>query len=85
MRKLGAERICFKTGPFDPKDLIRIIKYCLSLIKNERMKQIVNMWLYQLKQKQIASLLDVTIGYVGGTLNRGKEIFRKCVMENYQI
>lgn len=26
LRKLGAERICFKTGPFDPKDLIRIIK-----------------------------------------------------------
>ncbi|WMJ76488.1 MULTISPECIES: glutamate synthase-related protein [unclassified Sedimentibacter] len=26
LRKLGAERICFKTGPFDPKDLVRIIK-----------------------------------------------------------
>ncbi len=26
LRKLGAERICFKTGPFDPKDLIRILK-----------------------------------------------------------
>ncbi|MFA9424021.1 MAG: glutamate synthase-related protein [Sedimentibacter sp.] len=26
LRKLGAEHICFKTGPFDPKDLIRIIK-----------------------------------------------------------
>ena len=23
---MGAERICFKTGPFDPKDLIRILK-----------------------------------------------------------
>ncbi len=26
LRNLGAEHICFKTGPFDPKDLIRIIK-----------------------------------------------------------
>ena len=26
LRELGAEHICFKTGPFDPKDLIRIIK-----------------------------------------------------------
>ncbi|MFA6782993.1 MAG: glutamate synthase-related protein, partial [Sedimentibacter sp.] len=26
LRELGAERICFKTGPFDPKDLIRILK-----------------------------------------------------------
>lgn len=26
LRQLGAEHICFKTGPFDPKDLIRIIK-----------------------------------------------------------
>lgn len=26
LRNLGAEHICFKTGPFDPKDLIRILK-----------------------------------------------------------
>ena len=26
LRELGAERICFKTGPFDPKDTIRILK-----------------------------------------------------------
>lgn len=26
LRKLGAEHICFKTGPFDPRDLIRILK-----------------------------------------------------------
>jgi len=26
LRKLGAEHVCFKTGPFDPKDLIRILK-----------------------------------------------------------
>ena len=26
LRNLGAERICFKTGPFDPKDMIRILK-----------------------------------------------------------
>ena len=26
LRDLGAEHICFKTGPYDPKDLIRIIK-----------------------------------------------------------
>ncbi len=26
LRELGAERICFKTGPFDPKDSIRILK-----------------------------------------------------------
>lgn len=26
LRHLGAEHVCFKTGPFDPKDLIRIIK-----------------------------------------------------------
>ncbi len=26
MRRLGAEHICFKTGPFDPKDLITILK-----------------------------------------------------------
>ena len=26
LRKLGAERITFKTGPYDPQDLIRIIK-----------------------------------------------------------
>lgn len=26
LRKLGAEHICFKTGPFDPKDLINILK-----------------------------------------------------------
>lgn len=26
LRELGADRICFKTGPFDPKDLIRILK-----------------------------------------------------------
>lgn len=26
LRALGAKRICFKTGPYDPKDLIRIIK-----------------------------------------------------------
>lgn len=26
LRELGAEHICFKTGPFDPKDLIRILK-----------------------------------------------------------
>lgn len=26
LRDLGAEHICFKTGPFDPKDLIRILK-----------------------------------------------------------
>lgn len=26
LRNLGAEHICFKTGPYDPKDLIRIIQ-----------------------------------------------------------
>ena len=26
LRKLGADHVCFKTGPFDPKDLIRILK-----------------------------------------------------------
>lgn len=26
LRSLGAEQICFKTGPFDPKDLVRILK-----------------------------------------------------------
>ncbi len=26
LRRLGAEHICFKTGPFDPKDLVRILK-----------------------------------------------------------
>lgn len=26
LRELGAEHICFKTGPYDPKDLIRILK-----------------------------------------------------------
>lgn len=26
LRKLGAEHVCFKTGPFDPRDLVRIIK-----------------------------------------------------------
>ncbi|HWQ30300.1 MAG TPA: glutamate synthase-related protein [Negativicutes bacterium] len=26
LRKLGAERVCFKTGPFDPKELVRILK-----------------------------------------------------------
>lgn len=26
LRALGAERICFKTGPFDPEDLVRIMK-----------------------------------------------------------
>lgn len=26
LRELGVERICFKTGPFAPKDLIRIVK-----------------------------------------------------------
>ncbi|NLB32381.1 MAG: FMN-binding glutamate synthase family protein [Tissierellia bacterium] len=26
LRELGAERICFKTGPFDPRDTIRILK-----------------------------------------------------------
>ena len=26
LRRLGAERICFKTGPFDPEDLVRILK-----------------------------------------------------------
>ena len=26
LRQIGAEHICFKTGPFDPKDLIRIIR-----------------------------------------------------------
>jgi hypothetical protein len=26
LRELGAEHICFKSGPFDPKDLIRILK-----------------------------------------------------------
>ena len=30
LRKLGAEHICFKTGPYDPKDLIRIIKIASS-------------------------------------------------------
>ena len=26
LRKLGAERVCFKVGPFDPRDLVRILK-----------------------------------------------------------
>jgi len=26
LRNLGAEHICFKTGPFDPKDLVKILK-----------------------------------------------------------
>jgi glutamate synthase-like protein len=26
LRELGAEHICFKTGPFDPRDLIKILK-----------------------------------------------------------
>lgn len=26
LRAMGAERICFKTGPFDPEDLVRILK-----------------------------------------------------------
>src|SRR6056297_669958 len=26
LRNLGAKHVCFKTGPFDPKDLIRLIK-----------------------------------------------------------
>lgn len=26
LRELGAEHICFKTGPFDPKDLVKILK-----------------------------------------------------------
>jgi glutamate synthase domain-containing protein 2 len=31
LRALGAERVCFKTGPFDPKDLVTILKIaCLA-------------------------------------------------------
>ncbi|MEA4881575.1 MAG: glutamate synthase-related protein, partial [Synergistaceae bacterium] len=26
LRELGAERVCFKVGPFDPRDLVRILK-----------------------------------------------------------
>jgi len=26
LRSLGAQRICFKTGPFDPRDLVRILR-----------------------------------------------------------
>jgi len=67
------------------KELKIVIKTCLSQIKNRIMQQLVNCWLNGLKRKDMANLLDVSIGYVNGCLERGKSKFRNCIRENYSI
>ena len=69
--------------------LEQIIKDCLSKIKHKKMQQLVNFWIngYRgncIKRKDMARLLNVKIGYVNGTLERGKAIFRDCVKKNYE-
>jgi len=68
--------------------LENIIKHCLSQIKNKKMQQLVNFWLNgfrdnHIKRKDMARLLNVTLGFVNGTLERGKAIFRECFKKHY--
>lgn len=66
-------------------ELKTIIQFCLAAIQNNVMQQLVNLWLYGLKRRQMAELLDVSLGYVNGTLERGKGVFRKCVRQKYGL
>jgi RNA polymerase sigma factor (sigma-70 family) len=69
-------------------ELEKIITNCLSRIRHKKMQQLVNFWLNGLngkpvKRKEMARLLKVSVGFVNGTLERGKALFRKCIETNY--
>ncbi|MBD3291061.1 sigma-70 family RNA polymerase sigma factor [candidate division KSB1 bacterium] len=64
-------------------ELNEIAKKCLQGIRNKMMRQLVQLWLEGFKRRQMAELHDVTMGYVNGTLERGKNIFRDCVRNKW--
>ena len=65
------------------EELKKVIENCLASIGNKAMQQLVHLWLDGFKRKQMAELLDVTLGYVNGTLERGKTVFRDCVRKKW--
>lgn len=64
-------------------DLRRIVGACLQLFTNKTIKLITCLWLSGLKQRQTATLLQISTGAVGGHLYRGQKLLRDCVKKKY--
>jgi RNA polymerase sigma-70 factor (ECF subfamily) len=67
----------------DYGNLRRIVQLCLGLITNELTLNLVCLWLKGMKRRQMAELLNLKIGTVHGTLERGKAQLRECVKQRY--
>jgi len=65
------------------QELHRIVGACLEAFKNKTLKLITCLWLYGLKQRQIAVLLQLSPGGVGSNLYRGQTRLRSCIRKNY--
>jgi RNA polymerase sigma factor (sigma-70 family) len=65
------------------QELRRVIGTCLELFKNKTIKLVTSLWLYGIKQRQIAALLQLPLGNVGVNLHRGQQRLRHCVRKNY--
>jgi len=65
------------------QELHRIVSACLRLFKNKSVKLITCLWLYGMKQRQMAALLQLSLGVVGSNLYRGQKRLRICIRKNY--
>jgi RNA polymerase sigma factor (sigma-70 family) len=64
-------------------ELRRVVGACLQTFVNKTIKLITCLWLAGLKQRQTATLLQITTGAVGGHLYRGQRMLRECVRKKY--
>jgi RNA polymerase sigma-70 factor (ECF subfamily) len=67
----------------DYDNLRSIVQLCLGMITNELTLNLVCLWLKGMKRRQMAELLNLKIGTVHGTLERGKAQLRGCVKQRY--
>jgi RNA polymerase sigma factor (sigma-70 family) len=65
------------------QELHRVVGACLRLFKNTTVKLITCLWLYGMKQRQMAALLELSLGVVGSNLYRGQKRLRICLRKNY--
>ncbi|MDZ7360004.1 MAG: sigma-70 family RNA polymerase sigma factor [candidate division KSB1 bacterium] len=65
------------------QELHRVVGACLRLFKNVAVKLITCLWLYGMKQRQMAALLELSPGVVGSHLYRGQKRLRICIRKNY--
>jgi RNA polymerase sigma factor (sigma-70 family) len=65
------------------QELHGVVGACLRLFKNATIKLITCLWLYGMKQRQMAALLELSAGVIGSNLYRGQKRLRICIKKNY--